>query len=147
MTEHYIPAISSTPRRAASIIVCGVKPAVPAFWCRRRKTPFSDFWSVCSPAGSAALTFLFDESLLPSVVNLTFLYCRPRDTCVCNEESGCLINPVCRGTACRCSHSPGAAGEESPSDRILQSYLRFRCLFARRGIPPGSARAWLYGRN
>ena len=31
MIEHFIPAISSTAKQAASIIVCGVKPAVPAF--------------------------------------------------------------------------------------------------------------------
>jgi putative ABC transport system substrate-binding protein len=37
---------------------------------------------------------------------------------VCNEESGSVINRVCSGDACCCSHGRGAAGEESPSDRI-----------------------------
>ena len=31
-----------------------------------------------------------------------------------NEEGGCLINPVCSGPACCCSHSRGAAANESP---------------------------------
>jgi hypothetical protein len=53
MIERYIPAISSTARREASIIVCGVKPAVPAFWSPRQKTPFSDFWSICQLARQA----------------------------------------------------------------------------------------------
>src|SRR5437773_10614509 len=37
---------------------------------------------------------------------------------VCNEESCCLINPVCSGTACCCSHSRGAAANESPPDGV-----------------------------
>jgi Domain of unknown function (DUF3387) len=32
--------------------------------------------------------------------------------CPCNEESCCLLNPVCSGTACCCGHSRGAAAEE-----------------------------------
>ncbi len=42
----------------------------------------------------------------------------PRDTCVCNEESGCLINPVCSGTACFRSQSRCATAEEGLTDRI-----------------------------
>ncbi len=55
-----------------------------------------------------------------SVVNLTFLFYRyrPRDTCLCNEKSACLINPVCRGAACCRSHSRCAAAAENPADRI-----------------------------
>jgi hypothetical protein len=74
--------------------------------------------------------FSFGEYLSSSVENFAFLYSHPHDTqrIACNEES-CLINPVCSGTACRCSHIRGEAAEEclprisylSPSDAATES--------------------------
>ena len=49
------------------------------------------------------------------------------------------------------SHSPsvglwhGAAADESPPDRIPKCYLSVRYLGPHRGIPAGSARAWVRG--
>jgi putative ABC transport system substrate-binding protein len=41
-----------------------------------------------------------------------------------HEESGCLINPARRGTACCCRHSRGATAEESFSDRLSSLDVR-----------------------
>src|SRR6266576_2388394 len=62
-----------------------------------------------------------------------------------NEESWLVINLGCSDAACCCSHRRSAAAGENSPHRIPSHCLTFRYRGPHRGIPAGSARAWVRG--
>ena len=67
-----------------------------------------------------------------------------RKSAIQNRKWAGLFAIVCRAHGVR-GEGRGAAANENPPDRIPNWYLPFRYLGPHRGIPPGTARAWLRG--